>query len=70
MTERTQDEMDSYRLHDFDDPQSQLSLIEIVYTGVRMPQCPHCTAEYRPLPMQGTAWGIEHIHEPVCPELA
>jgi len=69
MTERTEEELQSYaRLHDFDDPQSELSKLEMIYAAVTaMPTCLHCAVDYRPLPMAGTAWGIEHIHEPGCP---
>ena len=58
------------RIHDFGDPLSELSKLEAVYlASLRdLPECPHCRVEYRPRPMHGTAWGVEHIHEPGCPD--
>lgn len=55
--------------HDFDDPQSQLSAIEMAWLAAdsTVPRCPHCNEERHLLPMPGTAWGVEVFHEPHCP---
>lgn len=58
------------RIHDFHDPASELNKLEMIYAAARrpLPECPHCRVDYRVRPMAGTAWGLEHFHEPTCPE--
>lgn len=57
--------------HDFDHPHSHLNALEMAVLAARPPdelRCPHCHVEFRMLPMTGTAWGLEHVHEDGCPE--
>ena len=73
--ERTTEELLSYRHHDFTDPMSELNKLEMIYASVLLKRpgadlaCRHCDVELRPLPMYGTAWGLEHFHEAGCPEV-
>jgi hypothetical protein len=56
--------------HDFSDPLSYLSAIEMAWlaadsTRVR---CPYgCNVEAHVLPMTGVAWGLDETHEITCP---
>lgn len=70
MTHDECDVREYLRIHDFNHPESELNKLEMIYiAGLRsLPECPHCRVEYRVLPMQGTAWGLEHFHEHGCPE--
>lgn len=54
--------------HDHDNPFSELAKVEMAAASATISRCAHCTEERRLLPMGGTAWGIEHIHEAHCPE--
>ena len=56
--------------HDFRNPLSYLNAVEIMWLAAdsTVPRCPHCHVTYEPLPMQGTAWGLDVHHERECPE--
>lgn len=53
--------------HDFDHPLNEVHKLEAARLAATMPACPHCHAEHAPLPMTGTAWGVETFHEASCP---
>lgn len=54
--------------HDFDSPMSELGKLEAAALAVALPHCPHCHSEHIPVPMSGTAWGVETFHEDDCPQ--
>jgi hypothetical protein len=53
--------------HNSDDPMAFLNAIETIGLAATLPPCPHCTMTTKMLPMTGSGWGLDVIHEPECP---
>lgn len=54
--------------HDYDDPLGHLNGLEMARYLATHTLCPHCHATGKPLPMSGTAWGLDVTHERGCPD--
>lgn len=53
--------------YDFDNPLNELAKIEAANLAADM-HCIWCEAEFNPVPMGGTSWGVETVHGADCPE--
>ena len=54
--------------HDYDDPgESFINGLDAVMAAALAEPCPMCGAHPRPLPMLGTRYGLDLVHEPDCP---